>query len=236
MNYLGGGKLGDFIHSLIVCKYNFETTGELADIFLSEYGSSFEYSLEFTFNELIPVLQNQPWFNSLNIYNGELIDIDLTKWRNSPLLYKTNWLEIYSDYYLDNVKIPNEYKWITIDKDEQFIDSLMINRSLKTTDDSKLHEYDKLISEYSNNAYFICFDIKQYYQFPFHYKTKLIQVSNLFDFFQKISSCKHFIGNQSGPFAWASAMNINRSVELLDIPDKIHYVNDSNYYKHFTHF
>lgn len=235
MNYLGGGKMGDFIHSLIVCKHNYEETGELANIYLSNNGHQFEYDLNFTFNELKPLLESQPWLNTFKIYENEIIDIDLTIWRRSPDLYQTNWLEIYSNTYLNRIKIPNEYSWITVETDNQYSNSLMINRSLKTVDDSKLRVYDDLISKY-DDVYFICFDIKQYYQFPLHYKTKLLQVDNLYDFFKKLASCHFFIGNQSGPFAWASALNVPRAVELLDILDRYHYINDSNYYEYFSYF
>ena len=235
MNYLGGGKMGDFIHSLIVCKHNYEETGELANIYLSNKGHQFEYDLNFTFNELKPLLESQPWLNTFKIYENEIIDIDLTTWRQSPDLYQTNWLEIYSNAYLNRIKIPNEYSWITVETDNQYSNSLMINRSLKTVDDSKLHVYDDLINKY-DDVYFICFDVKQYYQFPLHYKTKLLQVDNLYDFFKKLASCHFFIGNQSGPFAWASALNVPRAVELLYISDRYHYINDSNYYEYFSYF
>jgi hypothetical protein len=235
MNYLGGGKMGDFIHSLIVCKYNYDETGEKANIYLSNKGHQFEYDLNFTFNELKPLLESQPWLNAFKIHENELIDVDLTIWRTSPDLYQTNWLEIYSNTYLNRIKIPNEYNWITVETDNQYSNSLMINRSLKTIDDSKLHVYGELIDKYED-VYFICFDIKQYYQFPLHYKTKLLQADNLYDFFKKLASCHFFIGNQSGPFAWASALNVPRAVELLDISDRHHYINDSNYYEYFSYF
>lgn len=235
MNYLAGGKLGDFIHSLIVCKYKFDQTGEKSNIYLSNNGHAFEYDLNFTFNELKPLLAQQQWVDTFSIHESESIDIDLTKWRHSPLLYQTNWLEIYSCMYLNNIKIPNEYNWITVEKDSRYSNSLMINRSLKTVDNNKLHVYDDLISKY-DDVYFICFDVKQYYQFPLHYKTKLLLVDNLYDFFIKIASCHFFIGNQSGPFAWASALNTPRAVELLNIIDRQHYINDSNYYEYFSYF
>jgi glycerophosphoryl diester phosphodiesterase len=235
MNYLAGGKMGDFIHSLIVCKYKFDESGEMSNIFLSNSGHEFEYDLDFTFNELKPLMEKQPWVNSFKLHENESIDIDLTHWRRSPLLYQTNWLEIYSNMYLNNVKIPNEYKWISVDRDDQYSNSLMINRSLKTVDDNRLYVYDEIIDKY-DDVYFICFDVKQYYQFPLHYKTKLLLVDNLYDFFTKIGSCHFFMGNQSGPFAWASSMNIPRAVELLDIMDRTHYINDSNYYEFFSYF
>jgi hypothetical protein len=235
MNYYAGGKMGDFIHSLIVCNYNYEQTGEKSNIYLSNTGHEFEYDLEFTFKELAPLMAAQPFVNSFNIHTNQPIDIDLTNWRKSPLLYQTNWLEIYSDTYLQNIKLPNEYKWIYSDIDPTYSDALLINRSLKTTDNRKLYVYDDLISKYEN-VYFICFDQRQYYQFPLHYKTKLLLVENLYDFFNKLASCHFFIGNQSGPFAWASALNIPRAVELLDILDRQHYINDSNYYEYFSYF
>ena len=235
MNYLTGGKMGDFIHSLMVCKYNYDKTGELSNIFLSNNGDTFEYDLNFTYNELLPLMKLQPYVKSFNIYDNDNINIDLTSWRQSIKLYQTNWLEIYSNTYLNDIKIPNEFKWIDVPIDSKYSNSLMINRSLKMRDDSKLYVYDNLINEY-DESYFICFDKRQYYEFPLHYKTRLLLVDNLLDFFIKIASCHAFIGNQSGPFAWASALNVPRAVELLEIPDRYHYINDQSYYRYFNYF
>ena len=66
--------------------------------------------------------------------------------------------------------------------------------------------------------------------------SELIKVNTLYEFFTKINGSKLFIGNQSGPMAWATAMNVNREIELLATIDNIHYIKDKDYYSQFNYF
>ena len=63
-SYLQEGKLGDFIHSLVVCKFNWEFFGYNADLYISNDAGHFEKGLEFTYNDLNPILEKQEWLNS----------------------------------------------------------------------------------------------------------------------------------------------------------------------------
>lgn len=235
--YLIGGKLGDLIHGLIICKYIYDSTGEKAILYIDNIGDSFETGLEFTYNELKPILYIQEWLHEFNIYDGSEIDMNLAEFRNSKLLYKTGWNEIYFDHFLEYYSIPTNYKWINMTTDSSYSDTIIINRSLKPLDSKTISMYDYILNEYNGeNIVFLCFDEIQYDNFPFKDKCKLVKVNTLYDFFQKIHSCKLFIGNQSGPTAWATSMNILRITELLDAPDYIHYINDSKYTTTATFF
>lgn len=236
MRYLAGGKMGDFIHMMFVCEYIFSTTGEKADIYLSNSGDAFEYGVNIAYEDLKPIMQTQSFVNTFNIYNGEQIDVDLNKFRESPYLYQSNWLEIYSNTFLQGVKIPTEYSWIDLPKDNKYSNSLMINRSITNNiiDNDTMIGYETLIQDNKFDAiYFLCFNEKQFDNFPLKDKVKILKVDTLYDFFIKIRSCKFFIGNQSGPFAWASSMNIPRALETHPTIDRIHYMRDKIYYKNF---
>jgi hypothetical protein len=228
-SYLQGGKLGDFIHSLAVCKFNWDFFGYKADLYISNAGESFEKGLDFTYNDLKPILEKQEWLNSFNIHTDEQIDVNLSRFRQSRFLYTTNWLEIYFNEFLDGITPPKEFKWIEMDKDELLSDTLIINRSLKPMSEMVKGVYQSVINEHQKKA-FICFDEEQYNQFPLKNQCELIKVDSLYEFFKKINSAKLFIGNQSGPMAWATSMNVSRGIELLATMDNIHYIKDKEYY------
>jgi len=234
-SYLQGGKLGDLIHSLCVCKYVYETTGNKADLYIANIGDDFEMGVEHTYNDLKPILEKQEWLNSFNIYNGETIDVNLSRFRQSRFLYTTNWLEIYFKEFFDDMMPPTEYSWIELEKDETLSDTLVINRSMKPMNEKTQGIYQTVLNEFPKKV-FICFDESQYQNFPLNNQCEMLKVSSLYEFFTKINGSKLFIGNQSGPMAWATSMNISRGIELLATIDNVHYIKDKEYYSQFDYF
>lgn len=235
ISYLQGGKLGDFIHSLCVCKYNWELTGNKADLYISNVGDNFEKDLNFTYNDLKPILEKQEWLNSFNIYNNENIDIHLNSFRSSPMIFTTNWIEIYFKTFLSIDNPPKEYGWIELEKDETYKDVVLVNRNMKPMTKNITKYYSDLLYQHDRCA-FICFDEKQYENFELKDKCPLLKVNNLYDYFVKINSCKLLLSNQSGPAAWATSMNVPRIVELLIHTDNKHYIKDVEYYSNFKYF
>ena len=235
--YLQGGKLGDLIHSLVVCKFNYDFFNYKADLYISNVGDTFEKGLEFTYNDLKPILEKQEWLNSFNIHQGENIDINLSTFRQSSHLYTTNWIEIYFKEFFNGMQPPTEYSWIELSKDDSLSNTLLINRSMKPMTEKVNEIYRKILDDNKDlEKVFICFDENQYNNFTFKNECRLLKVNSLYDFFEKINSCALFVGNQSGPMAWATSMNVNRIVELLARVDNIHYVRDKIYYKNFNWF
>jgi len=236
-SYLQGGKLGDFIHSLCVCKFNYDFFNYKADLYISDIGDSFEKGVENTYKDLKPILEKQEWLNSFKIYDNQSIDINLYTFRQSRHLYTTNWIEVYFKEFLDGINPPTEYKWIDMDKDDSLSNTLLINRSNKPFTPQVSEIYRQIINNNSHlEKVFICFDESQYENFGFKDDFKLLKVNTLYDFFEKINSCGLFLGNQSGPMGWATSMNAPRIIELLARIDNIHYIKDKNYYKNFNCF
>ena len=236
-SYLQGGKLGDFIHSLCVCKFNYDFFNYKADLYISNVGDSFEKEIHITYNDLKPILERQEWLNSFNIYDNQKIDINLSKFRQSSHLYTSNWIEVYFNEFIDGMSPPSEYSWINMTKDSSLSNTLLVNRSLKPFTPKVSEIYKDIIKNNANlEKVFICFDETQYENFLFKNEFKLLKVNSLYDFFEKINSCKLFLGNQSGPMAWATSMNVNRIVELLARIDNKHYMNDTKYYQNFNWF
>ena len=234
---VSGGKLGDFIHTLCVCKYIFDTTGAKTDLYIANFGDTFEKPLDFTFNDLLPILNEQSWVNSFNIYNNQPVEINLSDFRQSHLLLRENWNIILSEKFLGGNNIPKNYKWISLnEKDESLCDTLLINRAPRyhLTDNSKnvyIQEIEK-----SKDSAFICFDDHQYDSFPLKDRVRKIKCNSLYEFFVKLNSCKLYMGTLSGPTAWATALDISRKVELPETQDKMHYLGYENFCDNYQSF
>jgi hypothetical protein len=236
-SYLMGGKLGDFIHSLAVCKYIYDISGVKADLFIANIGDSFEQPVEFTFSELKPVLEKQEWLNSFNLYDGREIEVNLSNFRNSNHLYAGhNWLNVYFKTFIPGENPPKEFKWIDMERDERYTNALIVNRSISKPGGlpaDALQGYQNIANQY-DEKYFVCFEKFQYEAFPLKDQFQILLVKDLYEYFKVINSAKLFVGNQSGPFAWASAMNVPRVLEILRVPEGIWYRSDSDYYKNFS--
>jgi hypothetical protein len=234
ISYLGGGKLGDFIYGLSICKYNYEMNGHKAIIYISESGDFFETSLEITFNSLYPILIKQEWCENFKIYNNEKVDINLVKFRQSNFLYNKSFLEIFFNEFL-KINPPINFSWITHEKNDYFKNYLIINRSKKYFHNSSTIEYTNIIKKFEK-SYFIYFDKSQFEIFPLKEYCIPYQVKDLYEFFTIINSGKLFLGNQTGSTAMASSLNVNRITELDGSINSNFFYNDVKYYNNFKYF
>lgn len=230
MNYLSGGRLGDFIHCLSAVKFNYDETGLKGDIYLRNYNDLFTKPIEFTINDLKGILLKQNYISSVNIYNDEPIDINLSKWRDVPVTTTPYcWSVIAQDSFIDKTKpFPKNYKWIECDSDPTYKDSLFINRR-HGFDERYSKAYDKYITQYEGNVYFIGFDEEQYHDFPFKDRCKFLKVTSLYEWFYYINSCSLYIGNLTGTFNYACALNKPRVIER-QINEQCSFDNDVLYY------
>lgn len=232
MKFLLGAKLGDLIHSLVIPKYIYEKTGNKADLYISEQGDNFSTGLINTYKELIPVLKKQDYINSFEIYNNEKVDYNLVEMRNSPLLFKECWTDIYFSQFLPDEKRPDNYKWLSGYEDDEFV---VMNRSLREMSKKTYEKYNNLLSIYKD-VYFIYNDINQYNNFQLKEKVIPLYCNNLDKMVKLISESSLFIGNQSAPLAIASALNKNRIIELRNNPDAPHYEKETKYSNNLTTF
>lgn len=234
MNVLGAGKLGDFIHGLVIPSYIYATTREKADVFLTEEGDVFTTGLLQTYEELIPIIEQQPFVNSFNIYNSENIDINLIHFRHSPLLFREGWTNIYFNKFLPTYPIPYDFAWISpLDVRKS---SVLINRSAKPVSAHTKQKYLELLEQYPQ-AQFICTEKGQYDCFVRDIKQlPLILAADAFTFYAELSVCSLFIGNQSFPLALAQSMNIPRIAELRGSIDREHYLQDVKNFSYLTVF
>ena len=221
INYIASGKMGDFIQSLSVINEYFYKTGKKGCLYLSNKGDSFSFGLENSYKDIYDLIISQPYISSFHIYDNQSIsiDIDLTIWRQSPLLYKQNWFHIFSNTY--NIQW-GQHKWLSLPILNQYENIILIStnpyRFPKFLNFKNIHE------RYNEKIMFITQDINYYTDF----KSKtgldipLIHSNSFIEMCTIINSCKLFIGNLSCPLTIAFACHKPNVVGFSDLIDDIH--------------
>lgn len=233
-NVLVSGKLGDLIHSLWICNHLFVTRGLKSNIFMSDEVEKFEYGLIPTYNELYDIISKQPYCYQFNLWGGEEIQYDTTKFRQSNLLYRACWTEIMCQTFFRG-EDPTLKAWIHLDTvpNER---TLICRRYKNEMTPDVIKFYDRITSE-ENEVMFLG-SMHDYNLFPFKHRVPHIIPETIEDWLNEISKSKLFIGNQSSPLAMASALNVKRVAELLppQYPDGMHYKNEGQYYMNFLNY
>jgi|LakMenEpi03Aug12_release.lakeMendotaPanAssembly.Ray.scaffolds.fasta_scaffold132658_3 hypothetical protein len=238
-NILIGGKLGDFIHALILPKYLFETTGEKFNIYICNHDHEvFASGVENSFNELSPIVSNQSYVNNFEIWANQEIDIDLTRFRTDPNLFTASWNELYLRNYINpNIEIPFNYSWLEVKKDSAFKDLLLINRNFKPLPHlDTIQYYLNYIEYWKDKAYFVCSYIEQYTTSPFFNKIPMLYLPLLKDMTTAIASCDHFLGNLTATSAIAMACNTNRTIEMDPSDIRVNYIFEMKNYSTMSCF
>lgn len=241
LNFINGGRLGDFIHGLFAVKNICKKENKKANIYIYDIG--WQVSVENVYEELCPILYNQSYVNDfkiltdytlsniVNLSNKKLLDegyIDLGSYIRSPYLYKKCWTDIFLlDYNLEF----SEYRWIHHDKkDVSFSDKIVINR--RTTSPNRLNNlfpYEKLIKNTIHKPVFISSSEEDYNIFPYKDKCDFHKVKCIDEIFTIINSCSIFIGNLSAPLTIANSIDCKRIAELPFTVDFYHWADEPKY-------
>lgn len=237
INVLVGPRLGDLFHTLAFPRYAYDKMGIKSNIYITETNDTFQFGLDRAYQDLKPIIEIQDFCNTFEIYNPDIhkISVNTMKYRTSPYLYKTTWPQIILNTFISSQpKVPYNFKILDIPGNELYKDALIINRANGKHDitDFSRKTYLDVINQF-DKKYFIFVEEKHYDEFFHKDIVEPLYVPNLYDFMSVISGCKCFIGNQSGPFAIASVLNVPRIGELFHktlFRDDIHYLNDGNNY------
>jgi len=216
ISYIVGGQFGDFIHSIsVICEKYYET-GKKGILYIN--GNDFRNGLEKTYEDTFPVIISQVYIKDYKIYAGEHIDVDLNMWRQSSLLYKSYWADIYKNTY--NVEW-SKHKWLNVPVEEKWKNVILIN----TTDYRwpKYLDFKKLKNAYPNDSFvFISANEQQYNIFKnrTNLAIDLYTFTSFYDMCVAINSCKLFVGSLSALLAVSYATHKNNICGLTDWYDK----------------
>ena len=146
ISYLSGGLLGDFIYQLSIILENYINTGKKGILYISNKGEPFRFGLENTYNDTYKIIKNLNYISNYLIYNNEIIDIDLTKWRNNKDVDYKNWHIKFSKTFNINW---GKHPWLTSPTNKEWQNKVIIN----TTDYRwPCHlNFQKVFEKYTNN-------------------------------------------------------------------------------------
>jgi hypothetical protein len=157
---------------------------------------------------LIPLLEAQPYFDKVGIYENQPIDYNLDLFRELPLnLYAGDISRWY--FYVFNVNYDLSKPWLSVSPDNQYNNAIVWARSERYFnphfDYSFLKKYKSVI--------FV--GIEQEYKRMKAVVPNLVwqPVNNFLEMAQIIAGAKLFIGNQSLPYSLAEAMKVPRILE-----------------------
>lgn len=246
INFIHGGMLGDFIHSLQAVKHICEIRQCKANVYITDnihkYGGDvWRFGAQKAHTDLYSLLFVQPYINKFEIlpdgFNEQFVNMNnwrivIEQLRAANGDYTMSWSEIFSHIY----KYPcNAERWISpiLDYNSEK-GKIVIHRSLRRHND--LFDWKTLLNKSTTEKIFVTCDVKEWEGFA--YKENNIElklVNTIYELADCIAACKFFIGNQSTPFALASALNVPRLVEL-EPPSCRFYMNESKYTNNISWF
>lgn len=209
--YIAGGRLGDFFSQLSVIKENYIKYNKKGVLYVSDIKSGFVNpdtigKLETVYAQTYDIIKSQDYIYDYKLYNGEHYNIDLSSWRGNPLLFRTNFGEIYrSEYNIDWGK----HKWIDIPCDNKWKNTVLIT-TVPYRFKSYLN-YNEYMLKYPQFKFiFISIDRNDYDFFISQTNQTNIDYycpTSLFDTAVAINSCEFFMGTTSGLLCIAYSMH-----------------------------
>jgi hypothetical protein len=209
IRYISGGLLGDFIHQLGIIEYNYRTSGQKGILYISNaIGDRFSKGLETAYADTLAFIKAQEYIEDYRIHTNEPYDINLSQWRGSPLLYRSNWYHIFKATY--NVEWGLKPWLILKEKNPALENTILVNCSNMMHRMPHFHYPTFFASFAGQDIQFIAQSRQEYDAFCRNTGTSIpyLQVSSLHELVTSIASCKLFIGNLSSPLALAHAFHI----------------------------
>ncbi len=224
VNYVGGGKLGDFINLLWVAFRKHQLLGQEANIYITgdhaHGGDSFSRSLLQTYCEFIPILKQQRFIKRFEVLEAlpaedkdKLLQnehVNLNTWRQHVNL-AMDWMKLMSFSYKLPLA-PVTGGWLTwTPRNPKYADKVVIHRSAIRAN-TPTFPWDDILRH--NKCVFITCNPKEADALPWRDRVEVDIQYTLADMFTAIASAKFFIGNQSSPLTIASALGRPCLVEM----------------------
>lgn len=248
INFVTCGQIGDLIHSLYVIKSTCLRDNCKANLFIADNSyinlvsacGNFTFDIKKTFDDIYDLINKQDYIENFEIlpknFNMDLVN--LNSWRNyieivrnSTGSYSKCWTELMMETFsVDKI----DGAWINSDEDEYTKNKVLIHNSSHRH--NPLFNLNNLINNINDEILFITTNEEEWNKFRFHNeKIKPYFRKNITEITSSIKSCKYFIGNQSSPFAIASALNKDRFVELHNYSQGF-YMDETKYYDNISWF
>ncbi|HTH83206.1 MAG TPA: hypothetical protein VL490_09740 [Mucilaginibacter sp.] len=220
INVLHDGNAGDIIYALPILKQLHAISSKPVNLVLKvneplKIGGGYKHPLgnvmlnEKMVDGLSPLISSQQYINSVVIYSGQDIHLDLTLFRKAGFALDKGNIARWS-FFTAGITPNLGEVWLKVKPDESFADHIILARSSRynnmLVDYAFLSKYKKLLfvgveSEYQEMKNIIP-DLQWH------------QVDDFLQLAQVIAGCKLFIGNQSFPYAIAEGLKTRRMLEV----------------------
>jgi len=210
-----GGKLGDIIYSLPLIKelkekYNDDILLLLGNDKLLFNIWGYDSNWQLKLNWIKDILIEQDYISSVKLYDNEIIDFDLDKFRNTVLQFRSKSIleHHFLAFNLNFNKYKHERKWLkSYDNKNEY--DFVVGRSFQYRD---TEDYYNILKD--TNSIFIGME-KEYNDFinNFNIDIKFKKVETSLELLKVIDSGKKYIGNQSLPLSIAIGLGKHVIVE-----------------------
>jgi hypothetical protein len=201
--YGSGGLLGDTLHQLSIVNEMYLKTGRKGIVYLSNtLGDVFNNDLTTTLADVGPILKTQPYIESLQIHDGQSIDVNLSAWRTTTRSHEKSWQQIFGEAY--NVTWSST-PWISTVPNLQYRDTVFLSVGVKRY--NWVVRYQELCDRIPNLV-FLATSHAMYDVFVERTGVRMpyLICPTFSDLALVIMACKGIIANLSMPLALADAM------------------------------
>ncbi len=244
INFLHSGHLGDIIYALPLIKRLsvskkcnlFIQVNKKMDLYYHNHPSGNVMINEKTANLLLPLLKNQTYLNTVEIYQDQKIDINLDLFREMPfniIFHSERW---YS--HLTGIPIKMDEKFLQVNTIESFKNKIIIVRSPRYRNNFINYKFLKDVKN------LVCVGLRSEFEelkrdinhLEFHDCKDFLEMAEI------INSAKFFLGNLGFAFSLAEGLKSPRLLEACpDFPvvfpmgpnafDFYHQVHFENFFK-----
>lgn len=257
ISFVGGGMMGDFLHTMYAVKHICKRFNAKAWIWLSpgHGGDIWKLGVDKAYNDLKQLIEAQPYVDSFSIMSGsqELMagTVNLNDWRQMVATthvttgkYDKCWTDVLCEEYGIVAPSVKEYAWMELDEDKYSKD---VNTQNTITIHRSKHRHNnnfpwEKIMNFSSQKYpevklkFVTCDPTEYEAFPYQTPNlELYHVNDIYQMANAIRSSEFFIGNMSTPLVLASAFDIPRVAELDHDPAPF-YVTETKYTRNLEYY
>ena len=231
-----GGLMGDMINSLCACKNICSKEKAKANLYISNgyLADPFRYGVEKAYEDTYSLIMAQGYINSYNILPDGFSEplINLNSWRkevhetyNKIGGYNKCWTELMAETFDYTI---GEYKWLSVPPLKPNLKSRVVIHRSQQRHNKAFGEYFESLTE---TPVFLTTNELEYDNFEYKGRAELLLVKTITEMAIAIRSSKLFIGNQSAPFAIASALDVNRICELCPHDASPFYLDEIKYSK-----
>ncbi len=172
-------------------------------------------------NMMIPLFKAQECIADCKIWNGELIHIDLNKFRDTFVNMPNGCLSRWQFYTWHDLACNLSEVWMTTpDTDTDFAKGKIIVTRSERYNNPQINY--RFLSKYENDILFVGTELEyQIFKLRFNLKIERLEIKNFLELAQALKQCKFHISNQTQAFQISQGLKIPRVLELCNFAPNV---------------